>query len=195
MVSRVVTKWLKYIFILSTASFLIIQIQLRRSANPSSDPDSKSIHQSAANEPPIRPNADPELAPAGEKPEKPSTLGMPGLEDIRKSIEDNNAHAEILNEAKFGPVESVEYVIVVQVHNRSKYLDQLIQSMSKAKGIERALVIFSHDYYSAVFNQLIRSMTFCRTMQIFYPYSMQIFPDRFPGQDPKDCPGDIDKDT
>lgn len=25
-------------------------------------------------------------------------------------------------------------------------------------------------------------------MQIFYPYSIQLFPDVFPGQDPLDCP-------
>lgn len=27
-----------------------------------------------------------------------------------------------------------------------------------------------------------------QTMQIFYPYSTQIYPDVFPGTDPRDCP-------
>jgi alpha-1,6-mannosyl-glycoprotein beta-1,2-N-acetylglucosaminyltransferase len=28
-------------------------------------------------------------------------------------------------------------------------------------------------------------------MQIFYPYSIQLYPDEFPGTDPRDCERDV----
>jgi len=34
----------------------------------------------------------------------------------------------------------------------------------------------------------------CQVMQIFYPYSMQLHPTEFPGQDPRDCPRDADRE-
>lgn len=34
---------------------------------------------------------------------------------------------------------------------------------------------------------------FCKTMQIFYPYSIQTHPVSFPGESPEDCPRDITK--
>lgn len=31
-------------------------------------------------------------------------------------------------------------------------------------------------------------------MQIFYPYSMQLYPKVFPGEDPSDCPRNVNQD-
>ena len=53
-------------------------------------------------------------------------------------------------------------VIVVQVHNRSKYLNGLVNSLRIAKGIENVLLVFSHDLYHEKFNQVIKSIDFCR---------------------------------
>jgi len=33
-----------------------------------------------------------------------------------------------------------------------------------------------------------------QVMQIFYPYSMQVYPNEFPGEDPKDCPRNVNPD-
>ena len=33
-----------------------------------------------------------------------------------------------------------------------------------------------------------------QTMQIFYPYSMQLYPHQFPGADPHDCPKNMSKE-
>ena len=33
-----------------------------------------------------------------------------------------------------------------------------------------------------------------QALQVFYPYSMQIFPNKFPGSDPNDCPRDATKE-
>ncbi|VDN01223.1 unnamed protein product [Thelazia callipaeda] len=109
-------------------------------------------------------------------------------EEIVRSIEFLNANYEILNLDKYGPVEDVRIVVVVQVHNRIEYLKILISTLKEARYIQTVLLIFSHDYSSPAINKLIKSIDFCMVMQIFYPYSIQLFPNVFPGQDPSDCP-------
>ena len=52
-------------------------------------------------------------------------------------------------------------VIVVQVHHRIEYLRYLIDSLRKARFIEQALLVFSHDYFDDDINQLIASIDFC----------------------------------
>ena len=84
-------------------------------------------------------------------------------------------------------------VILIQIHSRLNYLKELINSLKDTKHIEQTLVVFSHDVYDPEMNKLIESIDFCATLQIFYPYSMQLYPDKFPGQDPNDCPKSIDK--
>ena len=105
-------------------------------------------------------------------------------------------------------------VIVIQVHSRLNYLEALIDSLRNTKYIEQALVVFSHDLYIPSMNDLIQRIDFCavslwtllapflhpshrtltiQTLQIFYPLSLQIYPDEFPGQDPNDCPKSIKK--
>lgn len=57
----------------------------------------------------------------------------------------------------------------------------------------QVLLIFSHDIYNSTINELVRGIEFCMVMQIFYPYSIQLYPDEFPGTDPRDCERDIGK--
>lgn len=73
------------------------------------------------------------------------------------------------------------------------YLRHTIVSLARARGIENALLIFSHDHYDEQINELIQMIDFCKTMQIFYPYSIQTHPNMFPGESPEDCPRDITK--
>ncbi|MEE6492369.1 hypothetical protein FKM82_016560 [Ascaphus truei] len=86
-----------------------------------------------------------------------------------------------------------DVVVVVQVHNRPEYLRFLMDSLRNAKGIENVLLIFSHDYWSPEINQIIAGVDFCQVLQIFFPFSIQLYPNEFPGNDPKDCPRDIEK--
>lgn len=53
-------------------------------------------------------------------------------------------------------------VIVIQVHKRAEYLEKLISSLSKARHINRTVLIFSHDFVSHEINQLIGSIKFCK---------------------------------
>ncbi|VDM11946.1 unnamed protein product [Wuchereria bancrofti] len=114
-------------------------------------------------------------------------------EEIIRSIEFLNANYEILNTDKYIQLQSIEIVLVVQVHNRIEYLKELIATLKDARYIETTLLIFSHDYSSALINKLITGIDFCLVMQIFYPYSIQLFPDVFPGRDPLDCPEKANK--
>ncbi len=49
-----------------------------------------------------------------------------------------------------------------QVHDRVKYLELLVNSLGAATGIDKAIVIFSHDFHSPEINAIIRKITFCR---------------------------------
>ncbi|VDN96594.1 unnamed protein product [Rodentolepis nana] len=73
------------------------------------------------------------------------------------------------------------------VHNRSTHLMYLIESLRKVRYIEKALVVFSHDFFSPETNRMIDAMRFVRFTQIFFPYSVQLFPDSYPGSQIKDC--------
>ncbi|XP_061785595.1 alpha-1,6-mannosyl-glycoprotein 2-beta-N-acetylglucosaminyltransferase [Nerophis lumbriciformis] len=86
-----------------------------------------------------------------------------------------------------------DLVVVVQVHNRPDYLKLLVDSLRKARGVEGILLIFSHDYWSAEINKVVSSVDFCQVLQIFFPFSIQLYPQEFPGNDPNDCPRDIPK--
>ncbi|KAG7466467.1 hypothetical protein MATL_G00165040 [Megalops atlanticus] len=104
-----------------------------------------------------------------------------------------NFDQTIRNEEKFKTRPQDELVVVVQVHNRPEYLKLLIESLRRAKGIENVLLIFSHDYWSPEINQIVATVDFCQVLQIFFPFSIQLYPHEFPGNDPKDCPRDIPK--
>ncbi|XP_034936965.1 alpha-1,6-mannosyl-glycoprotein 2-beta-N-acetylglucosaminyltransferase isoform X3 [Chelonus insularis] len=121
-------------------------------------------------------------------------FGVLNISQIQKSIKRLNSEQKIYNEEIFGPLPSDAPIIVVQVHSRLTYLRHLIVSLAQAKGIEHVLLIFSHDVWHPDINYLIQSVDFCRVMQIFYPYSIQTHPHIFPGEDPNDCPRNIDKD-
>lgn len=73
------------------------------------------------------------------------------------------------------------------------YLRHTVASLAKAKDIENALLIFSHDYYDEEINYFIQKLNFCKIMQIFYPFSIQTHPNQFPGESPNDCPSQIMK--
>ena len=84
-------------------------------------------------------------------------------------------------------------VILIQVHSRLNYLKELVSSLNETKHINETLVIFSHDLIDEKINDFIKTIDFCAVLQIYYPYSLQIYPDEFPGKDPNDCPTKIEK--
>ena len=125
---------------------------------------------------------------AGAEPSDPEGI----LDRIRTLNEDQ----AIRNEDVFGPVDNSNQtvaVIVVQVHNRLQYLRQLIISFSQARDIEKTLIIFSHDFWDPAINDLVASVDFAKTLQIFYPFSIQTHQNTFPGESKNDCPRNAKK--
>ena len=115
-------------------------------------------------------------------------------ESVRGVISRHNSLQIIKNSEKFDAIKNDSIVIVVQVHKRITYLRHLINSLSQARDISKTLLIFSHDFYDEEINELVQSIDFCKVMQIFYPFSIQMHPNEFPGTDPKDCKRDMTKD-
>ncbi|XP_018585859.2 alpha-1,6-mannosyl-glycoprotein 2-beta-N-acetylglucosaminyltransferase [Scleropages formosus] len=113
--------------------------------------------------------------------------------NMKKSVYEGNYRQLVQNADKFPG--DPQLVVVVQVHNRPAYLKMLVDSFQKASDIQNVLLIFSQDYFSEEISNIIQGITFCRVLQIYFPYSTQLYPFEFPGQDPKDCPRDVSKDT
>ncbi|XP_020352219.1 alpha-1,6-mannosyl-glycoprotein 2-beta-N-acetylglucosaminyltransferase-like [Oncorhynchus kisutch] len=111
---------------------------------------------------------------------------------LMKSVYNANYHQYVQNADTY-PGEP-KLVLVIQVHNRPDYLKILIKSLENAAEVHNFLLIFSHDYFSEENNDIVQGITFCKVVQIYFPYSKQLYPSEFPGQDPRDCPRDISKD-
>ncbi|XP_012945137.1 alpha-1,6-mannosyl-glycoprotein 2-beta-N-acetylglucosaminyltransferase [Aplysia californica] len=84
-------------------------------------------------------------------------------------------------------------VIVIQTHDRPEYLKILLDSLRKVQDIERSLLVISHDVYSHQLNEIVETVDFCPVMQIFFPYSQQMYAHEFPGEHPNDCPRNVKK--
>lgn len=111
-------------------------------------------------------------------------------DEVRKltlKVEQLNAHIEVINWDMYRPVNSETTIIVIHVQKDVERLQYLIISLGQVKHIHQVLLIFSHSYYDDIINSLVKSIDFCKVMQIFYPYSLQLNPNKFPGFDPDDC--------
>ncbi|CAN0401569.1 unnamed protein product [Lampetra fluviatilis] len=111
--------------------------------------------------------------------------------ELKKYIYYQNFYQFIRNSEKIKAPAKDGLVILVQVHNRPQHLKLLVESLRKAQRIEEVLLVLSHDYISEEVNEVVRTIDFCRVLQIFFPFSLQVYPNEFPGQDPNDCPRDI----
>jgi len=84
------------------------------------------------------------------------------LSEIKLAMLEANWRQSIANLDMFDLVSSDSaVVIVVQVHNRTEYLRHLVSSLRKAVDIDRALLVFSHDFYSDELNDIVAAINFC----------------------------------
>ncbi|XP_046658260.1 alpha-1,6-mannosyl-glycoprotein 2-beta-N-acetylglucosaminyltransferase-like isoform X2 [Homalodisca vitripennis] len=109
---------------------------------------------------------------------------------LRNKVEDINKAQTIRNSDRFEITEET-IVFVIQVHKRSAHLRGLIESLHSVVGINSSLLIFSHDYFDEEINEVVNSVDFAPVMQIFLPFSIQLYPAEFPGFSPNDCPWDV----
>lgn len=108
------------------------------------------------------------------------------IKEIKTQIKQINLGQTIHN-MFLGPIDHKTQIIVIQVHSNLFYFQKLLESLKQARGISEALLVFSHDYYDNGINNAVRSVHFAKYMQIFYPYSIQLYPNVYPGYDSKLC--------
>ncbi|CAH0605859.1 unnamed protein product [Chrysodeixis includens] len=124
--------------------------------------------------------------------QKPNPLH---IETIKRAIAKYNAEERIKNLDYFGPMKSDAPIFVIFVDNYMIHLKYLLVSLVQVVGIDDALIIFSHSSFDENVNNLIKQIDFTRVLQIFYPYSVQMSPNEFPGFNAGDCPHDMDINT
>ncbi|CAH1635482.1 unnamed protein product [Spodoptera littoralis] len=107
---------------------------------------------------------------------------------IKSQIKDINL-AQTVHNTRLGHFKSNldSHIIVVLVHSDTYYFSQLLLSLKTAIGIKDTFIIFSHDYFSESINALIRDIKFAKYIQIFFPYSIQLHPNVYPGTDGQHC--------
>ncbi|XP_063361786.1 alpha-1,6-mannosyl-glycoprotein 2-beta-N-acetylglucosaminyltransferase-like [Cydia amplana] len=108
-----------------------------------------------------------------------------GLQELMLQVEQNLAQAGygLLNEAEFPIVDDKMPVIVVLAGRRPARLQWLLASLAVVTNIGDALLVISHSFYDEAVNELVKRVDYCRVLQLYFPYSVQIFPNRFPGVD------------
>lgn len=116
------------------------------------------------------------------------------LDGMRKQALKLNLIQKMKNTEKFGDHRADDPVIVIQAHDRPEMLKKLLYSLRYARGIESSTLVISRDKFSLEMDAVLdKDIDFCRYIEIFCPFSMQLYPDQFPGGDHNDCPRDLSK--
>ncbi|CAF1362540.1 unnamed protein product [Rotaria sordida] len=121
------------------------------------------------------------------------TINRTAIEYYRQYVQRKNHEQFMYNNYLFSS-KTTRYILLVQVHKRIVYLKKFIEMLQAVQTINQTLIIFSHDFIDPELNILVTNIKFVPVIQIFYPFSQQLYPDEFPGPDPNDCPRDIGKD-
>ena len=72
-------------------------------------------------------------------------------------------------------------VYVIMTHDRVDRMQTLLDSMRTMANLDTTLVVISQDMFTRELDELIATVDFVCTVRIFYPGSLQLNPDRFPG--------------
>ncbi|XP_043232122.1 alpha-1,6-mannosyl-glycoprotein 2-beta-N-acetylglucosaminyltransferase-like [Amphibalanus amphitrite] len=137
--------------------------------------------------------SEPSSSPVSTAPPPPTTPLSPWLAGTVERLNDEQV-VRAPGGGEPAPLQPSDVVIVIQVHTRLDYLRQLIGSLRAARGIETVLLVFSHDVFDEAVNAEVRRVDFCRFIQVFYPFSLQLHPHTFPGQSAQDCARDMTRD-
>ncbi len=92
----------------------------------------------------------------------PSMNAPSSLQLLRNKLITLNREERILNGNKFAPLGDDDIILIVQVHKRVGYLQQLLDSLRAARGVEEVLLVVSSDYYFEDLNRIVESVDFCK---------------------------------
>ena len=93
-----------------------------------------------------------------------------------------NTYGAIRNEANF-TLEKDFIPIVIRVYNKHEYFGWALENYRKVKGIDKTMMIISHDGIFPEMFKLVQAIDFCQVKQIIHPYSGHFLMNRFPGPD------------
>eukprot|EP00047_Mylnosiga_fluctuans_P005686 m.242056 g.242056 ORF g.242056 m.242056 type:complete len:496 (-) comp13958_c0_seq1:158-1645(-) len=124
-------------------------------------------------------------------------VDAPDAEEIGEMVrflERSNEEQAIVNEDKF-PVDVTHpdfRPIIIMIHNRADYLRVLLATLRAVQGVERVLLVISQDVLTnPAVDAVIAEIDFCAYVRLYSPYSLELHPAQFPGDDPNDCPRDM----
>ncbi|XP_065194579.1 alpha-1,6-mannosyl-glycoprotein 2-beta-N-acetylglucosaminyltransferase-like [Sycon ciliatum] len=116
---------------------------------------------------------------------------------LEEYVRNNNEAQTIYNEQRF-PISpedrKAQLVVVIQVHDRYRFLRHTLENLGKARNVESILLVISADYVSSELVSIVQGVLFCQAMLVLSPHTIQLHPSSFPGTDPKDCPARITRD-
>ncbi|TFK03068.1 guanine nucleotide-binding protein G(t) subunit alpha-2 [Platysternon megacephalum] len=165
----------------------------QRKPEPARDPGEPPAPRAASRAAELASAASRRAANASAPPPPPQAEPANRTLSYRSLFYQLNFDQPVRNLARFPRRPPGELVLVVQVHERAEHLRLLLDSLRRAPGVENALLVLSHDLWSEALNRLAAQVEFCQVLQIFFPFSTQLYPREFPGHDPRDCPRDIDR--
>lgn len=115
------------------------------------------------------------------------------VEEMKQYALSQNFVQDFYNTEKFGEHTKDAIIIVVQVHDRTDFFEELLNSLRNVQDVNKATLVISFDKLTERNDKAIKKIDFCRYITIFFPYAMQLYPNSFPGQDPNDCERDWSK--
>ncbi|OQV20492.1 Alpha-1,6-mannosyl-glycoprotein 2-beta-N-acetylglucosaminyltransferase [Hypsibius exemplaris] len=120
-------------------------------------------------------------------------VDLAGLKSLRTGVQARNAAAS-LKIANLISTSNFSHIIVAQIHSRIPYINALLDSMSTVRGIETALIVFSHDLVDLEIESAVatRNATL-NIVQIYFPFSIQLHGNEFPAPGHRDCPERLEK--
>lgn len=103
-------------------------------------------------------------------------------ENLIYLVKNFNTYGAIRNADKFQLEE--DYIpLVIRVYNKHEYLKFSLEQMRNVDGINKTMIIVSHDgIFEEVF-KVVQEIDFCQVKQIIHPHSAHLFKNRFPGPD------------
>uniref|UniRef100_UPI00358FF6C2 alpha-1,6-mannosyl-glycoprotein 2-beta-N-acetylglucosaminyltransferase-like n=1 Tax=Myxine glutinosa TaxID=7769 RepID=UPI00358FF6C2 len=111
-------------------------------------------------------------------------------EELKHFVYTANLAQTLYNEKRFPQRPNDGVIVVVATGSSPELLRITIESLHSARGISDVLLVLSHDRVSAELDTLARSVDFCQLIRIYFPFSLQLYPNDFPGPDPAGCPRD-----
>ena len=88
----------------------------------------------------------------------------------------NSAWTETSPAGQTGAAEQRPLIIAIVVHNRPEYYRLLLKSLERVYGIEKAIVVVSHDGYFPMMQHLTETIKFtnAKVKQLYHPYSASL---------------------